>query len=303
MTGALLACDWGTTNLRAWVLDEAGAVVRTRDFELGVSRLQPGEAQKRFHDDVRPALGAETMPAILCGMIGSNLGWRIAPYAPCPASRADLAAGMIRVDELAHIVPGLICRTTWGASDVMRGEETQILGWLAEAPARSEGRRLVCLPGTHSKWAVVEDGRILRFQTAMTGELFSVLRRHSVLRSPGEPDDPQSFDEGLAAAGDGSSLAARLFSARARVVGDGKPADTTPSYLSGLLIGAEIASTLDVLGAKDGPVALVGDPALCHWYSRALTAHHLKHTVHDGADLAVRGLHSLSKLENRHAPG
>src|SRR5438477_4894503 len=124
----------------------------------------------------------------------------------------------------------------------MRGEETQILGWLALNPERRDGRHVLCHPGTHAKWVLIEDGRIVRFVTAMTGELFAVLSQHSVLKTDAPADDDAAFDLGLAAADGGGALAARLFTARARVVGGDAPASSTPSYLSGLLIGAEVAS-------------------------------------------------------------
>ncbi|HET6971524.1 MAG TPA: 2-dehydro-3-deoxygalactonokinase, partial [Phenylobacterium sp.] len=250
---ALLACDWGTTNLRVWALDAAGAVLAERDFPLGVSRLAPGEAQARFTAEVRPALGAEQAPAILCGMIGSNLGWAPAPYADCPTSLSDLASRLLSVTDgggPVRIVPGVRAPGFNGRGDVMRGEETQLFGWLAQHPDWARGRRLVCHPGTHTKWMLVEDGRLMRFVTAMTGELFAVLGRHSVLRSDAAPDDMAAFDDGVEAAGDGGALAARLFTARSRIVGQGAPAESASSYLSGLLVGADAAATPALLGVE-----------------------------------------------------
>ena len=292
---ALLACDWGTTNLRAWALDTAGGIVAHQEFDLGVSRLQPGEAAARFRDAVRPAFGAEGLPAILCGMVGSNLGWTVAPYADCPVGMADLAACLTAVDG-AKIVPGVRCAGLAGAPDVMRGEETQLFGWLAQNPDRAKGRQVVCHPGTHAKWMIVEDGRLVRFLTAMTGELFAVLGKHSVLRSEAPADDDDAFDEGLAAAG-ADGLAARLFSARARVVGQGKAAESTPSYLSGLLIGSEVASLPGLLGLRgDEPVALLGDARLCGLYGRAFDRAGLSHRTFDGEAAAVAGLFALHQL-------
>lgn len=303
MAQALLACDWGTTNLRAWTLDEAGAVTASRDFELGVSRLAPGEARRRFYAEVRPAFGAEALPAVLCGMIGSNLGWAVADYVDCPADIGDLATRMLVVEGDAHpvrIVPGLRCEGLAGAPDVMRGEEVQIFGWLAQDPARRQGRHVICHPGTHAKWIVVEDGRIVRFLTVMTGELFAVLRRHSVLKSDGAADDEEAFDEGRRAADDGGALAARLFTARARVVGQGKPAQSTPSYLSGLLIGAEAAAAPGLLGLGQGePIVLIGDAVLCRWYQRALQARGGTVQSHDGEAAAIAGLFALHQMGAR----
>lgn len=296
----LLACDWGTTNLRAWTLGEDGAVLNHAEFPLGVGRLQPGEAAARFQGEVRPALKAEALPALLCGMIGSTLGWTVVPYQPCPADLDGLARALYAVEPDVRIVPGLSAPGPTGASDVMRGEETQILGWAAMAPERARGRHLICHPGTHAKWALVEDGRLTRFVTAMTGELFAVLRNHSVLRTPdqpgGEAGDEAAFAEGVRAAGEGDALASRLFSARGRVVADGKPAHTTSDYLSGLLIGAEIASTPRLLGVEPGvPVQLIGDLTLCRWYREALALRGVDSTVCDGETAALAGLLAIHR--------
>jgi 2-dehydro-3-deoxygalactonokinase len=289
----LLACDWGTTNLRAWTLDAAAAVVAQRDFALGVARLAPGEAARRFEAEVRPALSAEALPAVLCGMVGSNLGWQAAPYADCPAGLPELAGRLTTVADGVRIVPGLRCEGLAGAPDVMRGEETQLLGWLALHPDRQSGRHLVCHPGTHAKWVLIEAGRILRFVTAMTGELFAVLSQHSVLKSQAPAEDEAAFDAGLAAAGEGDALAARLFTARARVVGGGAPAESTPSYLSGLLIGAEVASAPKLLGEAPRHLSLLGDAALCERYRRALARRDVEVEVFDGEAAAIAGLFAL----------
>jgi 2-dehydro-3-deoxygalactonokinase len=289
----LLACDWGTTNLRAWTLDDTGGVVAEQDFPLGVSRLAPGEAGKRFEAEVGPALHAAALPAILCGMVGSHRGWATAPYADCPAGLADLAKRLTLVADGVRIVPGLRCEGLAGAPDVMRGEETQLLGWLAQYPDRQTGRHLVCHPGTHAKWVLVEDGRIARFVTAMTGELFAVLRQHSLLKSDAPADDDEAFDAGLAAAGQGDALAARLFTARARVVGGKASAESTPSYVSGLRIGAEVAAVPRLLGEAATHVALLGDAALCDRYRRALERIGVAAEAFDGEAAAVAGLFAL----------
>lgn len=297
---AILACDWGTTNLRAWTLDAEGQVVEHREFDLGVSRLGPGEAARRFETEVQPAFGAEGLPAILCGMVGSSLGWTVAPYADCPVGLDDLAGCLAAVDApdaWIRIIPGVRSDGIAGAPDVMRGEETQLMGWLAEHPDRRSGRRVICHPGTHAKWMVVEDGRLVRFVTAMTGELFAVLGKHSVLKNEAPADDMAAFDQGLAAAGEGDALAARLFTARARVVGGGAPAESTPSYLSGLLIGAEVAATPRLLGiSPDEPVVLLGDEMLCSLYARALARRGVAHETFDGEAAAIAGLFALYRL-------
>jgi 2-dehydro-3-deoxygalactonokinase len=294
MGAALLACDWGTTNLRAWALDAGGQVVAGREFALGVSQLAPGEAARRFTDEVRPALQAGGLPAILCGMIGSDLGWTAVPYVDCPIGTEELAARLTTLEPGVRVVPGVRCAGLAGGPDVMRGEETQLMGWLSLHPERAKGRQVVCHPGTHAKWMLVEDGRLVRFVTAMTGELFAVLGRHSVLKSDAPADDDAAFDEGVAAAGDGGALAARLFTARARVVGQGKAAASTPSYLSGLLLGAEVAGVPPVLGLRPGEsVALLGDERLCVRYQRALQHRAVESRIFDGERAAIAGLCTL----------
>ena len=123
-TASLLACDWGTTNLRGWTLDAAGAVVAEKELPIGVSTLAPGEAARRFESEVRPALGARDLPAILCGMVGSNLGWALAPYADCPAGFGDLARAALQVAPQARIIPGLRCTGLVVATLVLRRGET-----------------------------------------------------------------------------------------------------------------------------------------------------------------------------------
>jgi 2-dehydro-3-deoxygalactonokinase len=295
---AFLALDWGTTNLRAWVVSEAGEAGPPLELPRGVSKLGPGEPEVCLRDVVRPALKAEHLPAVICGMAGSTLGWVEVPYSDCPADAGSLASGLHWIegqDPPVAIVPGLRGPGVDGGPDVMRGEETQIIGWLALDTARCQGRHLLCHPGTHAKWVLVEDGRIVRFITAMTGELFSILTRHSVLRCEEGPDDPRAFVQGLEAAGDGSALAARLFTARARVVGGGdlKPQGVR-SFLSGLLIGAEVASTPALLDAgPTSPIVLIGDATLCAAYAAAMAHVGLQSQVFDGEAAVLAGLKAI----------
>lgn len=298
---AFLAVDWGTTNLRAWVVGAGGRPGPKRDFPHGIATLQPGGAARCFVEVVRPAMGAEDLPAILCGMVGSNLGWMTVPYFDCPAGLSALAGGLHRAPAHGppvYIVPGLRCRRPDGAPDVMRGEETQILGWMAAAPERLSGARLVCHPGTHAKWVRLDGGRIERFVTAMTGELFAVLRKHSVLQTEDAADDPAAFALGLEAAGDGGALASRLFTVRSRVVGGDMRPEAAKSYLSGVLIGAEVAGVPPLLGAApDEPVALIGDPGLCERYRTALERRGVSASAHDGDEAVLSGLTALFEAE------
>ncbi len=298
MAGAFLALDWGTTNLRAWVADPDGSIVSRRDFPLGVASLAPGEAARRFHDQVRPAMAAERLPAVLCGMIGSNLGWQAIPYLDCPATFGALQGALQRIDipgAPVWIVPGLRTDRPDGAGpDVMRGEETHIFGWAAGDPARQRGEQLICHPGTHAKWARLVDGRVESFVTAMTGELFALLRTHSALRVAKAIDDDHAFEEGLQASGDGGALASRLFTARSRVVGGEMAPESVESYLSGLLIGAEVAAMPGLLGiGAKAQVSIIGDLGLCARYHRAIARRGYATQVFDGEEAVLAGMAAL----------
>lgn len=297
MTAAFLACDWGSTNLRAWTIDRDGNELERRDFDLGVNRLKPGDAGQRFLQDVRPALNAEGLPALLCGGIGSNIGWMTVPYVDCPADLPAISMGLKSPAENVWIAPGIRCESLTPAGDVLRGEETQALGWLAADPARQVGRRLLCQPGTHAKWLVVEEGRIVRFLSAFTGELYAVLSAHSILRSDGKVHDEAVFEEGLAAAADGDGLLNRIYSARSRVAGRGADQGSTGSYLSGLLIGAEVAATPRLLGLEGAPVTLLGAPSLCARYARALDRLGVSTTLADGDEAVKAGLVALARMK------
>ena len=210
------------------------------------------------------------LPAIAGGMIGSAQGWVEAPYVPTPAGMDELARGLVPVPGTGLlIIPGVVQRGD--APNVMRGEETQIFGAL---PAGGAG--LLVLPGTHSKWVEVAAGRIRRFNTYMTGEIFAVLRRHSILgRFVREEDPPpaedlaqEAFARGVSALrGEGAALSPLLFSARSLVLTGGLAPEASLDYLSGLLIGEELRCGL---GDARGGILLVGDAALCARYRRAL---------------------------------
>jgi 2-dehydro-3-deoxygalactonokinase len=293
---AFIGVDWGTTNLRAWRIDNDGTPQSMVEAPLGVSAIARDDFANVFARVVHEPLGAD-LPALLCGMVGSNIGWRQAPYIACPVALGALSRHVIHVGRTPAIaiVPGLSCRGLTQASDLMRGEETQILGWLAQDATRHAGQRLVCLPGTHSKWVIVRDGAVERFVTAMTGELFAILSTHSVLKTDVSTCDEEAFAEGLDAAGDGDALAIKLFSARARIVADGARPDTSSSYLSGLLIGSEIAAARRVLAVAVEEIALIGAPPLTALYALALGARGARVSELDGGEAVRRGLYALAR--------
>ena len=267
---SLIALDWGTSSLRASLLDAAGDVMRTRTESWGTMRVPAGDFAAAFRA-ITDEWDCADVPAVASGMIGSAIGWLIAPYCGTPVGADDLAAALVAVPDTAlWVVPGV---ATFGdRPDVMRGEETQIVGALALRAELAAHSRLV-LPGTHSKWVEVTDGRIRDFTTFMTGELFSVLRDHSILgRGPAaishnEPAGAEAFARGvLAAQTELAGLAPLLFSARALTLVNRLDASARLEYLSGLLIGDEIRCGLR---HGLGPSALIGDAALCARYVAA----------------------------------
>ncbi|RUU84845.1 2-dehydro-3-deoxygalactonokinase, partial [Mesorhizobium sp. M7A.F.Ca.MR.176.00.0.0] len=235
---AVAAVDWGTTRMRVWLIDGQGKVLAERRGDDGLITAQ----QKGFSTILEghlAAMGAPAaLPVIICGMAGSRQGWLEAPYVTVPAPLSAILAGAASVPGQSHdirIVPGLAQRLT-DAPDVMRGEETQLAG--AGLPAK--GRQLVCMPGTHSKWVLVEDGTVTGFGTWPTGELFSVLAAHSILRhSLGEQPKPVTSDNPFfrrwceTALADGGDVTSRLFSIRAAGLLQDLKADDAAACLSG----------------------------------------------------------------------
>ena len=284
----LIGVDWGSTNLRAFRFDAAGRVVDRRSSPRGAAGLAPGAFAAELVDTVGDWSSTGTR-IVLAGMVGGRAGWRETPYLPCPVAPAELAAAALRIDTPlgpALVVPGLSSRSVSGAADVMRGEETQLLG------ARlSDG--LVILPGTHSKWATLEQGRIVGFTTAMTGELYALLRRHSLLGQLAAADaafDAPAFERGVRRVLAAGTIVPLLFSARADVLlGELAPA-AVESYLSGLLIGGEIAAF------RPERATLIASPVLIQRYRVALRIAGIDDVRSvDGDDAVARGLWTIGE--------
>ena len=298
MVAALIAIDWGTSTARAYWLDGNGCVLEARSAPLGVQKVAPGG----FSEALRALLGEsarEDVPMLACGMIGSRQGWIEAPYRECPADVAAVAAALLPVPGVRlSIVPGLVCRDAHGVPDVMRGEETQIFGALESAPAHGTPR-VVVLPGTHSKWALVDGAGIARFTTFLTGELYGVLKEHSILGRLAAPgDDAAALERGVRRSlADDACLSHDLFSARTlALTGELAPA-AVADYLSGLLLGAELAAGRRWLQRQRVPgdsVHLIGDATLCERYRRTFALAGID-TVIGPADAAARGLWRLAR--------
>jgi 2-dehydro-3-deoxygalactonokinase len=284
----LVALDWGTSNLRAYLMSADGAVVETRHAARGILHLpaspEAGGFEQAFAEIAGDWVRSDPkLPVVAAGMVGSAQGWIEAPYVRAPADVRTLAAHGVRVasgvgpDVL--IAPGVIFDAPDRTPDVMRGEEIKIAGALAAEPSRGE-RAWFVLPGTHSKWVFVEQRRIVSFATYMTGELYAVLREHSILgRLTTESADAGAaalgFEKGLEAARTSSpgDLGHQLFAVRTLGLTGRLPRNALAEYLSGLLVGNEIVSALAASRATHdagAPLILLGDAALCQRYARAL---------------------------------
>ncbi|UGQ49152.1 2-dehydro-3-deoxygalactonokinase [Massilia endophytica] len=263
---SLLGVDWGTTNRRAYLLDGQGACVRQLEDERGMLAERGRFAWSLAA--LRSAIGAGAdLPVVLSGMVGSAQGWQEVPYLADSVSLDELPHHLVPVREMAgcFIVPGYARRGA--VSDVMRGEETQMLG----ARALGHGDGWFLLPGTHSKWVRVQDGRMVHWSTYMTGELYAMLARDgtlSALLQNADPEDDADFDAGLALAEKGLPLSHALFTVRAAVVSGAMEARRGRGQVSGLLIGAEFAAARAMNGAPKS-VAIIASSGLAPRYLRA----------------------------------
>ena len=309
----LIAVDWGTSSLRAWHFDAAGTVVAQHRSDQGLLKVAPGG----FADVLRTAVGEwlrDDSVVLMSGMVGSRQGWAEARYVAAPCGADELAASLTEVsfDCRCLIVPGVMQRGL-AAPDVMRGEETQLVG-LAAGNAQADNARatsgLAVLPGTHSKWVWREAGRITWFRTFMTGELFDLLCQHSLLgRSmPATQIDPGGFALGLAQAHAPGGLLEKLFTLRARWLLGELTTEQQRGCLSGLLLGTELADALSALAREAGPAAamarradLIASPALAEVYATLLTSAGFEVQVADES-AAARGLQRIAQQARLLAP-
>lgn len=291
--------DWGTSNLRIWLVDDAGKVLREMQSAQGMGTIATPAG---FAEVLETNLGAldapEGIPVMAAGMVGARTGWVEARYLDLPVALDDLAPAAIRVPydtRPVYILPGVSQKGDL-PFDVMRGEETQLSG----AVANGLRSGLFCMPGTHSKWVLLEDGQMQRFSTVMTGEMFDLISKQSILRlslkdaQRAAPENP-SFEAGVnEALMKGFSLTAAFFSIRAgALLADVTPSDSA-ARLSGLLIGAEVAA-MKPLAPADQPVRLIGSQSLCALYARALELAGLTPQIMDGDDLVRHGLFAAAK--------
>jgi len=283
-----IAVDWGTSHLRAWAMGSDGNALAEARSDNGMGRLSPPEFEPALLALIAGWLGPGRTRIVACGMVGSRQGWAEAPYraAPCAAAPGRLACAPAKDPRLdLRLIPGIRQNDP---ADVMRGEETQIAGLLAGHP---EFDGVLCLPGTHSKWVHISAGEIVSFRTFMTGELFALLARDSVLRHSVGADgwDDAAFDEALSTTlSRPETMSARLFSLRAEALLHGLAPRSARARLSALLIGAELAAARAYWLGR--PVALIGDPGLTGTYAAALRAQGLDPARFDGRDMTLAGL-------------
>jgi 2-dehydro-3-deoxygalactonokinase len=281
-----IAVDWGTTNRRAWRI--AGGVV-AQEFEDSRGVLSVDKAAfPAAVAEIRERLGDH--PLLMAGMVGSNRGWVEAPYVPCPAGLADIAGALCWAEpERTAIVPGL---SSDNPPDVMRGEEAQIVGAITAGLVPADA--LICHPGTHNKWVIVAGGRVARFRTVMTGELFSLLGKHSILSDllGGDIEPGEAFRAGAARGLAGDALGAELFSVRASVLLGKSCKQDAADFTSGLLIGADIAFGLQQ-GAGD-VVFVMGSPTLTRLYAAAIDAAGQRATEIDGETAFLAGINAIA---------
>jgi len=283
-SGPFLAIDWGTTNRRAFLI-EGGQVVRTERDDRGVTSVTDFAAEAA---GIRERFG--DLPMLMAGMVGSNIGWRAAAYVPAPAGIEELAANLLRIDDRTAIVPGV---SVTGPADVMRGEEVQLLGAVAAGLVPHDA--LLAQPGTHCKWAEMEGGRIAGFTTAMTGELFAMLRKYGLLSSQltEEVTLGQAFLDGVEE-GRKRDLAASLFGIRAaKLLGERADSDAA-SFASGLLIGSDVAARLERVGHD--AVHILADPVLGGLYSAAIEVHGRRAVRVDSHAAFVAGIIAIGSI-------
>ncbi len=287
----MIAVDWGTSSFRAYRVDAEGRITDRRTAARGILTVEAGGFAGVLGEEIGAWLEHEPGAVFMSGMIGSRQGWREVPYLSCPADLDSIAAACVDVEwrgGRAFIVPGVSCRDAQGVPDVMRGEETQILGAVDELGTDA----VVCLPGTHSKYVRVRDRRILDFTTHMTGEVFGVLWRHSILGRLGDREtveDEAAFDAGVDRSAHGQGLLHHLFGVRARGLFGEIPAAGLASYLSGLLIGHEIRAA-----APSAPVAVIGAADLTRLYCRAFARCGVEARAVEG-EPAPRGLWTIAR--------
>jgi 2-dehydro-3-deoxygalactonokinase len=265
MTSRYIAIDWGSTNLRAWLYQD-DRCLESRQSEAGVTRLN-GKSPEAVLAEVTSGWRDSTTPVVMAGMVGSNVGWKVAPYLPVPAHFSAIGEQLTSVGDNMWIVPGL-CVSRDDNHNVMRGEETQLLGARALSPSS-----VYVMPGTHCKWVLTDGEQIHDFRTVMTGELHHLLLNHSLVGAglTEQINAPDAFTAGLERGLASPAVLPQLFEVRASHVLGNLPREEVSEFLSGLLIGAEVASMRDFI-AREQAITIVAGSSLTSRYQQAFSA-------------------------------
>ncbi|REL30658.1 2-dehydro-3-deoxygalactonokinase [Thalassotalea euphylliae] len=301
----LIAIDWGTSHLRAYLCqyrqDNSLRLLAT-SYARGVTKVTHGFEQELFNCIAPWQAHYQHLPIIMAGQIGSSIGWQETTYLPCPISPNMVAQSCLHFtcrDQQLSIVPGLHCSHENNHRDVMRGEELQVLGWLAQDQAHQQGQHLICLPGTHTKWVLVDDGQVKLFKTAMTGELYDLLSHHSVLIQDAHGEFcPHAFASGaqytLASAL--GSFIHGLFSARSKQLFKELAPEHATSYLSGMLIGSDVRAAINATEwsfEQLNSVSIIGNNTLSQRFSEVLTMQQIATTRYDVEAITLAGFASV----------
>jgi 2-dehydro-3-deoxygalactonokinase len=277
----VIVIDWGASCLRAYLCAESDDGLKVLAQVTGPGVTKVGRSFEAVLSNAIAPWSKQygALPIFMSGHIGSSLGWHEAPYVFCPVSPEDVAKKVIQFESNGHniyVVPGISCAEPDAHRDVMRGEETHVLGWLNLDDAHRQGKHLLCLPGTHTKWVLVENGLITVFKTAITGELFDLLSHQSVLiQNQSNEIDMTAFERGvrLTLDSDSGQFVHGLFSVRTlQVLGDLKP-EQAKSYLSGVLIGSDVRAALmapEWTISELSSITLIGSQSLCRLFSKSL---------------------------------
>ena len=289
---SLIAADWGTSNLRVWGIDHQGKVVNTITNGKGMSSLMPNEFEPYLIGLIENWLPKEKKakcPIIICGMAGAKTGWKEAAYlkAPCPPINEEKIIQLETEDQRisVSIIPGIMQKSP---PDVMRGEETQIAGYLSKNPG-FDG--IICLPGTHTKWVHISAGEIVSFKTFMTGEIFLSLSERSILKSSVQSNDfdPTSFLEAFEDTySNPALLSSKLFGLRAADLLENTSTKFLKSKLSGYLIGSELAGAKSYWLGQN--IVMIGNDDLCILYEKALKKLGLNTTIENTQNVTLNGL-------------
>jgi 2-dehydro-3-deoxygalactonokinase len=304
-----IAVDWGTSRMKAYLCefnDDLCVTILDEVTCAGVQKKRGEFAQTFLRATAEWRLKYGALSVLMAGQIASSIGWRESPYVACPVAPADIIEASISFSCEQHdifMLPGLSCQLANGHFDVMRSEDVQVLGWLQAEPSHRQGRYLICLPGTHTKWVLVNNGIIEVFKTAMTGELYDLLSTSSVLIQSAAVDfDQNCFDEGAqyTISSVSGSLIHGLFSVRTKQLFEGMDANQASSYLSGLLIGSDVRAAVNAqewdISVLNG-IVVVGEDHISRLFQQILQSQIAQVSLYAGKLASVQGFAAIRQRQ------